>query len=146
MTIRDDQLIFLIGIAGSGWSKMDAMLRNCSYFKFNMSDYSSDRYDAVNTLDNGYYTEHTGHFLGPGTGYGEGFDNIPQNYQNKEEFKKEALRVYTDLNAEDNYIIKCHWFCEQHNLNWLKKEFPNNKIIFTVWNRKIGKASCRERV
>tara|TARA_B100001057_G_scaffold493854_1_gene589222 strand:+ start:507 stop:1376 length:870 start_codon:yes stop_codon:yes gene_type:complete len=150
-----EKLVFFVGIPGSGWAKIDSMLRCCRKFNFNISDYSDSRsfqriskYEAhmtplevedqyKGTIVNGkvqghpdyYYVEHKGHFSGPGCEFGEGFDDLPRNYT-KESFIEEALKPYTEINSVQHYMIKCHYFCEPHNLRWLKDNFPNNKWIF----------------
>jgi hypothetical protein len=134
--VSDEQLVFFIAIPGSGWAKIDSLLRNCSKLKFNMSDHNDERWERIQTKGPGYYVEHKGHFLGPGTGFGEGLDNIPKNYT-KEQFKEEVLKVYSEVNDRDNFMIKCHWFCEEHNLKWLTENFPNNKMIFVLRDKDL---------
>lgn len=131
--VRDDQLVFFLGIPGSGWAKIDSLLRNCQKFNFNMSDHNDER----KMLHKGrYYVEHKGHFIGPGMGYGDNFHDIAAHYT-KEEFKEECLKVYTDINEYDSYMIKCHWFCEEENIRWLLKNFPNNKYICVLRDKKL---------
>jgi hypothetical protein len=132
--VSSDQLVFFFGIPGSGWAKIDSLLRCCSKFKFNKSDYREDRRQEVRGTR--YYVEHKGHFLGPGTEFGSGFDNIEKNYS-KEEFIQECLRPYVNINDKDFYMIKCHWFCEKHNLEWLDYHFPNNKKIFVLRDKDL---------
>lgn len=134
--VRDEQLVFFIAIPGSGWAKIDSLLRKCSKWSFNMSDHTEDRKDEIISKGPGYYVEHKGHFFGPGTGYGEGFDNLP-GYYTKGSFKAECLRVYGDINSTDHYMVKCHWFCEEHNLKWLVDNFPNNKMIFVLRDKEM---------
>tara|TARA_B100001094_G_C18025535_1_gene717383 strand:+ start:193 stop:957 length:765 start_codon:yes stop_codon:yes gene_type:complete len=124
--IRDDQIVFFLGIPGSGWAKIDSLLRCCRKFKFNESDINENTVWQRNT--NRYYLNHKGHFLGPGSGVGEGFMDIGANYT-KKSFLEECLKVYDDINEEDNYMLKCHWFCERHNINWLVRNFPNSKYV-----------------
>ena len=124
--MRPDQLVFFLGIPGSGWAKIDSLMRQCKDFKFNESDYNKDTIWERNT--NKHYLNHKGHFLGPGSGIGEGFRDIGKNYT-KESFITECEKCYTDINEKDNYMIKCHWFCEMSNIKWLEKNFPNNKYI-----------------
>ena len=38
-----EKLVFFVGIPGSGWAKIDSMLRCCRKFNFNISDYSDSR-------------------------------------------------------------------------------------------------------
>tara|TARA_S200002703_G_scaffold91839_2_gene79330 strand:+ start:203 stop:967 length:765 start_codon:yes stop_codon:yes gene_type:complete len=124
--IRDDQIVFFLGIPGCGWGKIDSLLRCCKKFKFNESDINENT--VWEREDRKYYIEHKGHFLGPGTGTGEGFGDIGANYT-KKSFIEECLKVYPDINDTDSYMIKCHWFCERHNINWLLRNFPNSKYI-----------------
>jgi hypothetical protein len=135
--IKEEQLVFFIGIPGSGWAKIDSLLRCCSRFKLNKSDYSEHRRETIWTK---YYIDHKGHFLGPGMEFGEGFNDIEKNYT-KDEFIEECLKSYSNINNEDNYLIKCHWFAEIHNLKWLRKNFPKNKIIFVLRDLEL----CNDR-
>ena len=157
-----EKLVFFVGIPGSGWAKIDSMLRCCRKFNFNISDYSDSRsfqriskYEAhmtplevedqyKGTIVNGkvqghpdyYYVEHKGHFSGPGCEFGEGFDDLPRNYT-KESFIEEALKPYAEVNNEHHYMVKCHFFCEKQNLEWLDKTFPNNKMIFVLRDKDL---------
>jgi len=130
---RPEQLVFFIGIPGSGWAKIDSLLRCCGKFNFNISDFREDRCETVKTK---YYVEHKGHFSGPGCEFGEGFQDLP-NCHTKESFIEEALKPYTDINNEQHYMVKCHWFCEKQNLEWLDQNFPNNKMIFVIRDKDL---------
>tara|TARA_B100000925_G_scaffold285660_1_gene262262 strand:+ start:423 stop:1205 length:783 start_codon:yes stop_codon:yes gene_type:complete len=121
-----EQLVFFIGIPGSGWAKIDSLLRCCKKFNFNTSDYREDRHQ---TITGKYYVEHKGHFSGPGCEFGKGFDDLPK-YHTKESFIEEAIKPYAEINDKQRYMIKCHFFCEQQNIEWLDKNFPNNMMIF----------------
>ena len=66
-----EKLVFFIGIPGSGWAKIDSLLRCCKKFNFSTSDFSEDRYEEKKGLK--YYVEHKGHFSGPGMEFGDGF-------------------------------------------------------------------------
>jgi hypothetical protein len=124
---KHDQLIFMIGLPGSGWSKMDNLLRCCSKFKANKSDYEG-RWESYG--NNRLYREHKGAFWDPGMEYGEGFDDLRNH--TKETFVEQCLGPYTDINEHDNYFVKSHFFAEKHNLEWLDTNFPNNKMIFVL--------------
>ena len=121
-----EQLVFFIGIPGSGWAKIDSLLRKCKKFNFSTSDYREYRCMTIKTK---YYVEHKGHFSGPGSEFGHGFDDIGANYT-KETFIEECLKPYSEVNNEQRYMVKCHFFCEKHNLKWLEDNFPNNMMIF----------------
>lgn len=127
--MKDSQLVFFLGVPGSGWAKIDSLMRQCKNFNFNESDYNENTVWSRDT--NKYYLNHKGHFLGPGSGVGEGFYDIGKNYT-KESFIEECMKVYEDVNNEDSYMIKCHWFCEMHNIKWLEKHFPTNRYICVV--------------
>jgi len=128
-----EQLVFFIGIPGSGWAKIDSLLRNCKKFNFNTSDFNDERWEKVRTR---YYVEHKGHFSGPGCEFGEGFQDLKKHYT-KDSFIEEALKPYTEINGEQHYMVKCHFFCESHNLEWLDETFPNNKMIFVIREKEL---------
>ena len=124
--MRDNQLVFFLGIPGSGWAKIDSLMRQCKNFSFNESDYNEN--SIWGRCTNVHYLNHKGHFLGPGSGVGEGFRDIGANYT-KESFIEECMKVYEDINDHDSYMVKCHWFCEKKNIKWLETNFPNNRYI-----------------
>lgn len=124
---RPEQLVFFIGIPGSGWSKMDNLLRCCSKFKANKSDYEG-RWESYG--NNRLYREHKGAFWDPGMEFGEGFDDLRNH--TIDSFIEQCLGPYTDINEYDNYFVKSHFFAEKHNLEWLENNFPNNKMVFVL--------------
>ena len=124
---RHEQLIFMIGLPGSGWSKMDNLLRCCSKFRANKSDYEG-RWESYGNKT--LYREHKGAFWDPGMEFGEGFDDLRNH--TKETFIEQCLGPYTDINNDDNYFVKSHFFAEKHNLEWLDTNFPNNKMVFVL--------------
>ena len=129
-----EKLVFFVGIPGSGWAKIDSLLRNCKKFNFSTSDFNEERWEEKKGLK--YYLEHKGHFSGPGMEFGDGFDDISANYT-KESFIEECLKPYAEVDNEYNYMVKCHFFCEKHNLEWLDKTFPNNKMIFVLRDKDL---------
>ena len=44
-----EKLVFFIGIPGSGWAKIDSLLRCCKKFNFSTSDFRDDRNDMLQT-------------------------------------------------------------------------------------------------
>lgn len=134
MKIKEEQLIFYCGIPGSGWAKMSALLQCCSKLKINKSDEHPSREEREDYI---FYLQHRGAFWDPGMEFGEGFDDIEKNYT-KESFIEECINPYTDINQNDNYLIKSHFFAEEKNLNWLSKNFPNNKLIFVIREHNIA--------
>ena len=50
-----EKLVFFIGIPGSGWAKIDSLLRCCKKFNFSTSDFSEDRYEEKKGLK--YYDD-----------------------------------------------------------------------------------------
>ena len=75
-----EKLVFFIGIPGSGWAKIDSLLRCCKKFNFSTSDFRDDRNDMLQTK---YYVEHKGHFSGPGCEFGKGFEDLPKYHTEK---------------------------------------------------------------
>tara|TARA_B100000945_G_scaffold298263_1_gene277967 strand:+ start:439 stop:1188 length:750 start_codon:yes stop_codon:yes gene_type:complete len=127
--ISDEQLIFYVAIPGSGWAKLSLLLGCCDKLNLNITDRSPKR-EEVGKLGNTGCVHHKGAFWDPGMEFGQGFDNLEKNYT-KESFKSECLKPFTEIN-DQNYLIRSHFFAETSNLNWLKKNFPNNKIIFVL--------------
>lgn len=120
------QLIFYAAIPGSGWSKLSLLLACCSRLNLNNSDRSSER-EEIGKNGNTGLVHHKGAYWDPGMEFGQGFDDIGANYS-KEEFIESCLEAF-DIKNDQNYLIRSHFFCERKNLDWLTKNFPNNKII-----------------
>jgi len=135
--ISDEQLIFYVAVPGSGWAKLSLLLGCCGKLNLNLTDRSPHR-EEIGKQGNTGCVHHKGAFWDPLMEFGEGFDDLEKNYT-KESFKAECLRPFTEIN-DQNYLIRSHFFAETKNLNWLKKNFPNNKIIFVLRETKL----CRE--
>jgi hypothetical protein len=127
--VKDEQLIFYIAVPGSGWAKLSLLLGCCAKLNLNKSDRRGDREETGKQGDTGC-VHHKGAFWDPGMEFGDGFDDLEKNHT-KESFKAECLRPFTEIN-DQNYLIRSHFFAETKNLNWLKKNFPNNKIILVL--------------
>tara|TARA_B100000427_G_scaffold312937_1_gene304867 strand:+ start:1076 stop:1825 length:750 start_codon:yes stop_codon:yes gene_type:complete len=132
--ISDEQLIFYVAIPGSGWAKLSLLLGCCAKLNLNKSDRRGDREETGKQGDTGC-VHHKGAFWDPGMEFGDGFDDLEKNHT-KESFKAECLRPFTEIN-DQNYLIRSHFFAETKNLNWLKKNFPNNKIILVLRDTKL---------
>jgi len=131
--ISDEQLIFYVAVPGSGWAKLSLLLGCCGKLNLNNTDRREDRQE---TGKQGVgCVHHKGAFWDPMMEFGDGFDDLEKNYT-KESFKEECLRPFTDIN-DQNYLIRSHFFAETKNLNWLKKNFPNNKIILVLRDTKL---------
>lgn len=136
MKISDErQLVFYCAVPGSGWAKLSLLLQCCSKLKLNTSDRTPEREERGRLGDTGVVF-HKGAFWDPKMEFGTHFDDIGENYT-KDEFIDECLRPFTDVNGEDNYLIKSHFFAETKNLEWLTTNFPNNKIIFVLRETKL---------
>ena len=132
--ISDEQLIFYVAIPGSGWAKLSLLLGCCAKLNLNKSDRRGDREETGKQGDTGC-VHHKGAFWDPGMEFGDGFDDLEKNHT-KESFKAECLRPFTEIN-DQNYLIRSHFFAETKNLNWLKNNFPNNKIILVLRDTKL---------
>ena len=132
--MKDEQLIFYIAVPGSGWAKLSLLLGCCAKLNLNKSDRREDREETGKSGDTGC-VHHKGAFWDPGMEFGEGFDDLEKNHT-KESFKAECLRPFTEIN-DQNYLIRSHFFAETKNLNWLKNNFPNNKIILVLRDTKL---------
>ena len=132
--VSDEQLIFYVAIPGSGWAKLSLLLGCCAKLNLNKSDRRGDREETGKQGDTGC-VHHKGAFWDPGMEFGDGFDDLEKNHT-KESFKAECLRPFTEIN-DQNYLIRSHFFAETKNLNWLKNNFPNNKIILVLRDTKL---------
>lgn len=129
-------LIFAMGPPGSRWSGVLRCIQ--MYHKYiNTSDDSPERtYDRVGwskkhnkeTL----FGWHRGSYFGPGHEYGQGFDDLENNYT-KESFLEEIKKPFHNWN--DIKIIKSHWFA--YNIPTLKKWFPESKMIAVKYGNAI---------
>ena len=133
--VSDEQLIFYVAIPGSGWAKLSLLLGCCGKLNLNNTDRSPER-EEIGKYGNTGCVHHKGAFWDPGMEFGDGFDDLEKNYT-KESFKDECLKPFTEIN-DQNYLIRSHFFAETNNLNWLKKNFPNNKIIFVLRDTKLA--------
>ena len=133
--ISDEQLIFYVAIPGSGWAKLSLLLGCCGKLNLNNTDRSPEREEIGKYGDTGC-VHHKGAFWDPKMEFGEGFDDLEKNHT-KESFKAECLKPFTEIN-DQNYLIRSHFFAETKNLNWLKKNFPNNKIILVLRDTKLA--------
>lgn len=133
--ISDEQLIFYVAIPGSGWAKLSLLLGCCEKLNLNNTDRSPER-EEVGKYGNTGCVHHKGAFWDPHMEFGEGFEDLEKNHT-KESFISECLRPFTDIN-DQNYLIRSHFFAETKNLNWLKKNFPNNKIILVLRDTKLA--------
>jgi hypothetical protein len=124
--MKDEDLIFAAGVPGSRWSRI---LHTISLNeKIDSSDILlGDTYSSQVNLGDSFMRvgQHSGVYFGPGNTYGEQFDDLTK--LTKEEFKKEISKVFTGTGKK---IVKSHWFCSKHNLEWLKNNFPNSTILF----------------
>lgn len=127
--MKDEQLIFYIAVPGSGWAKLSLLLGCCAKLNLNKSDRRGDREEIGKQGDTGC-VHHKGAFWDPGMEFGEGFDDLRNH--TKETFIEQCLGPYTDINEDDNYFVKSHFFAEKHNLEWLDTNFPNNKMVFVL--------------
>jgi len=132
--VRDEQLIFYVAIPGSGWAKLSLLLGCCAKLNLNITDRRKDREEVGKAGDAGC-VHHKGAFWDPKMEFGDGFDDLEKNYT-KDSFIKECLRPFTDIN-DQNYLIRSHFFAEYKNLEWLTKNFPNNKLIFVIRDTKL---------
>ena len=133
--ISDEQLIFYVAIPGSGWAKLSLLLGCCEKLNLNNTDRSPER-EEVGKYGNTGCVHHKGAFWDPHMEFGEGFEDLEKNHT-KDSFISECLRPFTDIN-DQNYLIRSHFFAETKNLNWLKKNFPNNKIILVLRDTKLA--------
>ena len=133
--ISEEQLIFYVAIPGSGWAKLSLLLGCCEKLNLNNTDRSPER-EEVGKYGNTGCVHHKGAFWDPHMEFGEGFEDLEKNHT-KESFISECLRPFTDIN-DQNYLIRSHFFAETKNLNWLKKNFPNNKIILVLRDTKLA--------
>ena len=133
--ISEEQLIFYVAIPGSGWAKLSLLLGCCEKLNLNNTDRSPER-EEVGKYGNTGCVHHKGAFWDPHMEFGEGFEDLEKNHT-KDSFISECLRPFTDIN-DQNYLIRSHFFAETKNLNWLKKNFPNNKIILVLRDTKLA--------
>lgn len=128
--IDEKQLIFYCAVPGSGWAKLSLLLGCCSKLNLNHSDRRPDREERGKQGDAGVIF-HKGAYWDPMREFGNGFDDIEKNYT-KEKFIEECLKPFSEKDTDQNYLIRSHFFAEEKNLQWLKTNFPNNKIIFVL--------------
>lgn len=128
MNYTGKDLIFATGAPGSKWSRILALIglhpsiNNSDKDKF--PRYNKDITSLVGkTMKVG---NHTGAYFGPYNNIGEDFDDLTK--LSKEYFLEEIKKAFNDWETGSK-IIKSHWFSYQNNLDWLRKNFPDAKII-----------------
>lgn len=123
-----NDLIFAMGAPGSRWSgvlRCIQMYHKCINTSDDLPERTYDRvgWDKKNGRER-LYGWHRGSYFGPGHEYGQGFDDLENNYT-KETFLEEIKKPFE--NWEGTKIIKSHWFA--YNIPTLKKWFPESKMI-----------------
>lgn len=127
-------IIFFTGAPGSKWSRITTVLslwpelNNTDQNKF--PTYRKNAFPEYSNRADIPVGNHSGVYFGPDHGYGENFHDLSK--LTKEEFLNEIERAYDDFDTGIK-IVKSHWFCHNNNLNWLKENFPESKIVL-VYN------------
>jgi hypothetical protein len=125
-------LIFATGAPGSKWSRILSLIG--LHPEVNNSD--KDKFPKYNmdvtflggkTLPVG---NHTGAYFGPGNVIGEQFLDLTK--LTKDEFLEEIKKPFDNW-EQGVKIVKSHWFSYGENLNWIRENFPDSKMLL-VYN------------
>jgi hypothetical protein len=132
MNYTGHDIIFATGAPGSKWSRILSLIG--LHPSLNSSDKDKfPRYNLDVQFDSGKIIpvgNHTGAYFGPDNQIGENFEDLTK--MSKDEFIAEIKKPFD--NWENGIkIVKSHWFSYNKNLNWLRSNFPDAKIVM-VYN------------
>lgn len=148
--IENEQLVFLIGVPGSAWSRVAHVLQFSPFFNLNDSDHKSER-TFVQSRDREHPTYewrkhhdepiHHGTYFDPGMEFGH-FLDTPSKYT-ETSFKAEIFHAFDD-HDDRRYLIKSHTLA--NNIDWIVETFPGARIVFAMrdvqqckdWWQEIG--------
>lgn len=115
--------IFLTGVPGSRWGRLEAMLYRALPGYVDTSckkPYQQDRPT--------HGTQHIYTFWGPFHQHGENFDRL--DLLGPERVMAEIDAAYDDNDAGEVRIIRCHWFAYQ--LDWIAENMPWVDILMVL--------------
>lgn len=130
-------LIFATGAPGSKWSRILALI--ALHPSVNSSD--KDKFPKYNMEvmflngKTGKVGNHSGAYFGPYNHVGEKFEDL--TILSKEEFLEEIKKPFDDWDTGIK-IIKSHWFSYGNNLEWLRENFPDSKIILSYNGEEVA--------
>lgn len=114
-----NKYIFLTGVPGSRWGRLERMLYNACPGLIDMSSNISYLQDMPT-----HGTQHIYTFWGPYHQHGDGFDRL--DLLGPEEVMRQIESAY-DPDQEGWRIIRCHWFSYQ--LDWIVENLPDVDIM-----------------
>lgn len=128
MNYTGHDIIFATGAPGSKWSRVLSLIG--LHPDVNNSDKDKfPRYNLNVEFLSGKVIpvgNHTGAYFGPDNTIGENFEDLTK--LSKSEFIEEIKKPFDNW-EQGIKIVKSHWFSYGENLNWLKENFPDAKII-----------------
>lgn len=137
--MRNEQLIFFLGVPGSNWSRLAHLLSHSPILKLNTSDHSPSReyfYTGEDPNDKESYREHRitkalhhGVYFDPGMEFGDGLDN-PRKHYSANSFKQEIYDAWSEHDDDRNYLIKSHSL--SCNIDWIVDTFPGARIVMIL--------------
>ena len=137
MNYTGHDLIFATGAPGSKWSRILALIG--LHPSINNSDKDKlPRYNMDVTFASGRTIKvgnHSGAYFGPYNKIGENFEDLTA--LSKEEFVEEIKKPFDNWETGIK-IIKSHWFSYKNNLNWLRENFPDAKIILSYNGNEVA--------
>jgi len=137
MNYTGQDLIFATGAPGSKWSRILALIG--LHPSINNSDKDNlPRYNMDVTFPSGRVVKvgnHSGAYFGPYNKIGENFEDLTA--LSKEEFVEEIKKPFDNWETGIK-IIKSHWFSYKNNLNWLRENFPDAKIILSYNGNEVA--------
>jgi len=128
MNYTGNDIIFATGAPGSKWSRVLSLIG--LHPDVNSTDKDKfPRYNLDVEFLNGRVVpvgNHTGAYFGPDNNIGEQFADLTK--LTKEEFIEEIKKPFDNWD-QGTKIVKSHWFSYSENLNWLRTNFPEARII-----------------
>lgn len=116
--------LFLTGVPGSRWGRLERMLYKAAP---GLVDMSSNLNYLQDNPEHG--TQHVYTFWGPYHQHGDEFDQL--SLLGPERIMAEIESAYSEHNApEPLRIIRCHWFAYQ--LDWIAENLPEVDIMMVM--------------
>jgi hypothetical protein len=119
----DKKYIFLVGVPGSRWGRLEAMIYKSAPGYIDVSCKAPYLQDMPN-----HGTQHIYTFWGPFHQHGEGFDRL--DLLGPERVMGEIESAYNPNDPGKVRIIRCHWFSYQ--LDWIAENMPWVDILFVL--------------
>jgi hypothetical protein len=112
---KNKKYIFLVGVPGSRWGRIESMLYQLNSDLIDVSCKSPHQQDHPE-----HGTQHIYTFWGPYHEHGDQFDRL--DLLGPQEVMRQIDAAYDDNDPRPYRIVRCHWFSYQ--LDWIRENMP----------------------